>query len=131
MTLDEYNAFCESLPHSTHVVQWGGSHVWKIGGKVYVIAQGEQDDDGVTQLSAASFKVSPIGFEILKEQPGLKGAPHLASRGMKWIQRYSDDTMSDDELLTYLRDSYHIVAKGLTKKKQRELGFIGGANSPE
>ncbi|RUU07854.1 MmcQ/YjbR family DNA-binding protein, partial [Mesorhizobium sp. M6A.T.Ca.TU.002.02.2.1] len=28
MTLDDYNSFCASLPSTTHVVQWGGAHVW-------------------------------------------------------------------------------------------------------
>ncbi|MAK61149.1 MAG: hypothetical protein CMK09_09250 [Ponticaulis sp.] len=119
MTLDEFNAFCGALPHSTHVVQWRGAHVWKIGGKVYVIAR---DQDGV--LSSASFKVTWMGFDILKEQPGLQGASHLASRGMSWIQRMTDETMSDAELLTYIRDSYTLVGRGLTKKKQRELGLL-------
>ncbi|MCP5365835.1 MAG: MmcQ/YjbR family DNA-binding protein, partial [Hyphomicrobiales bacterium] len=31
MTDDEFNAFCRSLPATTYVVQWGGSHVWKVG----------------------------------------------------------------------------------------------------
>ena len=42
---------------------------------------------------------------------------------MKWIQRTSAETLPDDELLTYLRDSYRLVAAGLTKKKQNELGL--------
>ena len=41
MTLEEYNDFCQSLPHAAHVVQWGGAHVWKVGGlekgKVFAI----------------------------------------------------------------------------------------------
>ena len=118
MTLDEFTAHCKSLPHSTYVCQWGGSHVWKIGGKVYAIAG---DDDG--EITGVSFKVTPIAFHILKEQPGCRGAPHLASRGMKWIQRTGDETMSDAELLTYIRDSYRLVAAGLTKKLQKELGL--------
>ncbi|MEH6490127.1 MmcQ/YjbR family DNA-binding protein [Hyphomonas oceanitis] len=118
MTLDEYTAHCKSLAHSTYVCQWGGSHVWKIGGKVYAIAG---DDDG--EITGVSFKVTPIAFHILKEQPGCRGAPHLASRGMKWIQRTGDETMSDAELLTYIRDSYRLVAAGLTKKLQKELGL--------
>ena len=32
MTTDDYNAFCGGLPRTTHVVQWGGADVWKIGG---------------------------------------------------------------------------------------------------
>ncbi|MAI91668.1 MmcQ/YjbR family DNA-binding protein [Ponticaulis sp.] len=120
MDLAQFNAFCEYLPHSTYVVQWGGSHVWKIGGKVYVIAGGDAEG----RLARASFKVSRMGFDILKEQPGLQGAPHLASRGMSWIQRTTDETMSDEELLSYIRDSYMIVSRGLTKKLQCELGLL-------
>lgn len=119
MTLDEHNAYCGSLPHSTHVVQWGESHVWKIGGKVFAIG-GEESGD----LARCSFKVSPMSFDIMKTQPGLRGAPHLASRGMKWIQRTSDETLSDDELKAYLAESYRIVGTGLTKKLQRELGLL-------
>ena len=119
MTIEEFNRFCAGLPHTTYVVQWGGSHVWKIGGKVFVIAGGEEG-----LLARASFKVSRMGFDILKEQDGLRGAPHLASRGMSWIQRYSDAAMSDEELLGYVQDSYLIVGRGLTKKLQRELGLI-------
>ena len=37
MTYKEYNAFCKSLPATTYVMQWGGSHVWKVGGKVFAI----------------------------------------------------------------------------------------------
>ena len=33
MTYEEFNAFCGSLPATTHVVQWGGADVWKVGGK--------------------------------------------------------------------------------------------------
>jgi predicted DNA-binding protein (MmcQ/YjbR family) len=118
LTLDEFTAHCRSLAHSTYVCQWGGSHVWKIGGKVYAIAG---DDNG--EITGVSFKVTPIAFHILKEQPGCRGAPHLASRGMKWIQRTGPETMSDAELLTYIRDSYRLVAAGLTKKLQKELGL--------
>ena len=117
MTLDAFTAFCKSLPHSTYVCQWGGAHVWKIGGKIFVVAQ---DEDG--ELLNASFKVTPIAFHILQDQPGCRGAPYLASRGMKWIQRTSNATVSDAELLDYISDSYKLVAVGLSKKKQTELG---------
>ena len=119
MTLEEYNTYCASLPHTTHVVQWGGSHVWKIGGKVFAIG-GEEDGE----LTRCSFKVSDMSFDILKDQPGCHGAPHLASRGMKWIQRISDETLSDDDLKAYLEGSYKLVGAGLTKKLQKELGLL-------
>ena len=55
MTYDEFNAFCRSLPHTTHVVQWGGSHVWKVGGKVFAIGGW---DNG--KYPGITFKVSHI-----------------------------------------------------------------------
>lgn len=117
MTYDEFNAFCETLPATTHVVQWGGSHVWKVGGKVFAI--GGWADDG----EAFTFKVSEMAYDILKEQPGARPAPYLASRGMKWIQRTDATTLSDDDLCAYLTESHRIVSLGLPKKKQKELGL--------
>jgi predicted DNA-binding protein (MmcQ/YjbR family) len=121
MTLEEYNALCKSFPHTTYVVQWGGAHVWKIGGKVFAI--GSWNREGESGLSV-SFKVSPLAFDILSEQPGLRPAPYLASRGMKWIQRMTDEAMSDADFHAYLKESYKLVGAGLTKTLQRELGLI-------
>lgn len=121
MTLDEFNAYCAGLPHATHVVQWRGAHVWKIGGKVFAIG-GWNAEDGDT--ISVSFKVTPLAFEILGEQAGLRPAPYLASRGMKWIQRTSDETMSDADFCDYLKESYRLVGAGLTKTRQRALGLL-------
>ncbi len=118
MTYDEYNAFCGALPATSHVVQWGGSHVWKVGGKVFAI--GGWGD----QQPAFTFKVSELSYEILREQPGLRPAPYMASRGMKWIQQFAQPGLTDEDLRGYLRQSHRIVASGLSKKKQRELGLL-------
>jgi predicted DNA-binding protein (MmcQ/YjbR family) len=116
MTLDEYNAFCASLPATTHVVQWGGAHVWKVGGKVFAIGGWSAG----AQL-AVSFKCSEMAFAILREQPGLRPAPYLASRGMSWIQRQSDESMPDEVFRNYLRESHRLVALKLPKKLRAEL----------
>ena len=118
MTLDGYNVFCASLPHATHVVQWGGAHVWKVGGKVFAIAGWNA---GVEL--AVTFKVSEMAFDVLREQPGLRPAPYLASRGMKWIQRISTETMDDDALRDYLRESHRLIVAKLTRKARKELGL--------
>jgi predicted DNA-binding protein (MmcQ/YjbR family) len=117
MTYKEYNAFCRKLPATTYVVQWGGSHVWKVGGKVFAI--GGWDDDH----PAFTFKVNDIAYEMLKAQPGLRPAPYLASRGMKWIQHYARPGLADDALRDYIRQSHAIVWRGLSKKKRIELGL--------
>jgi predicted DNA-binding protein (MmcQ/YjbR family) len=116
LTNDDYNAFCASLPATTHVVQWGGSHVWKVGGKVFAI--GGWADGREPRIT---FKVSDIAYEVLRDQPGLRPAPYLASRGMKWIQHHAKPGLSDEALKDYLRESHRIVALGLSKKKRQAL----------
>lgn len=117
MTYDKFNAFCRALPATTYVLQWGGAHVWKVGPKVFAIGGWDDGQTGIT------FKVSSIAYEMLKDQPGLRPAPYLASRGMKWIQHYARPGLSDRNLKDYLRQSHQIVASGLSKKKQQELGL--------
>lgn len=118
MTYEEFNHFCESLPATSHVVQWGGSHVWKVGGKVFAIGGWGKDEK-----PAFTFKTSELNFLVLSDQPGYRPAPYLASRGMKWIQQYNAPDSEDDELRYYLKESHRIVSLGLTKKKQKELGL--------
>jgi predicted DNA-binding protein (MmcQ/YjbR family) len=115
VTPEAFNAFCAALPQSTHVVQWGGADVWKVGGKVYAIA-GWLEDIGLS----VSFKVTPIGYEILSDAQGCRPAPYLASRGMKWIQARG---IADDELMDHVRGSYDIIVAALPKKTKRELGL--------
>jgi predicted DNA-binding protein (MmcQ/YjbR family) len=118
MTLDQYNAFCSSLPHTAHVVQWGGAHVWKVGGKVFAIGGW---DDG--KILAVTFKCSQMSYELLKDKPGCRPAPYLASRGMLWIQRTSAASLKDAALKDYLRESHRLAAANLTRKKRQQLGF--------
>jgi predicted DNA-binding protein (MmcQ/YjbR family) len=118
MTYDDYNAFCRALPATTYVVQWGGSHVWKVGGKVFAI--GGWDDGSEPHIT---FKASDIAYELLKEQPGLRPAPYLASRGLKWIQHYAKPGLSDRDLKRYLAESHRLVARGLARKTRRALGL--------
>lgn len=116
MTPERFNRFCGSLPHTAHVVQFGGADVWKIGGKLFAVMwDASRKNGGVT------FKPSPIAYEILATQPGLRPAPYLATRGIKWIQRFSDESMSDDALETYLEQSYLLVRAGLPRKVRESL----------
>jgi predicted DNA-binding protein (MmcQ/YjbR family) len=117
MTSGQFNALCRGLPATTYVIQWGGAHVWKVGGKVFAIAGGNDDK------SSFSFKVNDIAYEMLKDQPGLRPAPYLASRGLKWIQHFAKPGLSDAGLRDYIRQSHAIVSQGLSKKRRIELGL--------
>ncbi|MFK7800147.1 MAG: MmcQ/YjbR family DNA-binding protein [Anaerolineae bacterium] len=118
MTYEEFNDFCKSLTATTYVVQWGGSHVWKVGDKVFAIGGWQENDK-----PAFTFKTSEDNFYVLDGQPGYRPAPYMASRGMQWIQQYDRSSTEDDDLKYYLKESHRIVSLGLTKKKQKELGL--------
>ncbi|MDQ7049627.1 MAG: MmcQ/YjbR family DNA-binding protein [Enterobacterales bacterium] len=122
MTYNEFNEFCGCLAVTSHVVLWGGAHVWKVGGKVFAIGGWERK-----QGAAVTFKTSEQNYYFLSHKQGYCPAPYFANRGMKWIQRYdlSSDlsTIEKEELFYYLKESYRIVYLGLTKKKQKELGL--------
>ena len=118
MNIKQFNKFCGNLPATHHVVQWGGSDVWKVGEKVFAIGGWNRGDrTGIT------FKVSEMAYELLKQEPGLRPAPYLASRGMKWIQQYDEPGLSDKDLKAYLKESHRLASLNLTKKRQRELGL--------
>ncbi len=117
MNLDSYNKFCASLPQSEHVVQWGGMDVWKIGGKLFAMARIKGGDLQVT------FKASDIGYEVMKDMPGLRPAPYLASRGMKWIQHYAAPGLDDAALKEHIQLSYDMAIKRLTGIKRKALGL--------
>ncbi len=122
LTVEALNALCESMQHTHHVVQWGGSHVWKVGGaKGKVFAIGSFAGNGGLQVT---FKCSPLSYDLLKEQPGLRPAPYLASRGMSWLQRTTNESMNDDALADYLRESHRLAALNLPKTVQRQLDLI-------
>lgn len=121
MTYEQFNEFCKSLPATSYVVQWGGSHVWKVGGKVFAIGGWKKGEN-----PAFTFKTSELNYHFLNEKAGYRPAPYLASRGLKWIQQYDAADTEDDDLKYYLRESHRIVSLGLTKKKQKELGLNQG-----
>lgn len=89
-----------------------------MGGKVFAIGGWGKSD-----APAFSFKTSELNFEILKNEPGYRPAPYLASRGLKWIQMFESFCGDNSNVKKHLEDSYRIVSSSLTKKKQTELGL--------
>ncbi len=117
MSRDAFNSYCGGLKATTYVVQWGNADVWKVGGKVFAIGGWNEGRDAYT------FKASDIAYEVLQDQPGIRPAPYLASRGMKWLQVYDDPGLSNVELEAHLLASYDMVVAKLTRKLRAELGL--------
>ena len=100
-----------ALPAVTRVVQWGGSDVYKVGGKVF----------GICGDEAISFKVSEIGFVVLTEDGGPgRQAPYCAKG--QWVQ--VDLAGADDEdMAGWLATAHSLIAGKLTRKLRAELGL--------
>lgn len=117
MTRDEFNSYCSGLKATSHVVQWGNADVWKVGGKVFAICGWNNGRDAFT------FKATDLAYEVLSDAPGIRPAPYLASRGMKWLQVHEERGMSDASLRDHILTSYDLVVAKLTKKLRAELGL--------
>lgn len=120
MDLKGFDHFCGALPATHMVVQWGDSHVWKVGDKIFALCGpwGPDRADGSWKIA---FKASDMSFQLLTEQPGLIPAPYLGR--YKWVQVQEREALSDDDLQAYLREAHGIVAGKLTRKMRRDIGL--------
>ena len=71
---------------------------------------------------AFTFKATELAFEVLSGEPGIRPAPYLASRGMKWLQVYDERGMNDGTLREHIVTSYELVVANLTRKTRTDLG---------
>jgi len=113
MTIEDIQAICKKLPHTTEEIKWETHLCYCIGGKIFIITN--PDGSPVT----ASFKVGDEDFATLSEREGLKPAPYLAR--YKWI--YIDDIsrFTKKEWQEYLTSAYELVAAKLPAKTKKQL----------
>lgn len=113
MTREEVEIIALALPATEKVVQWGGSDVYKVGGKVFAIC-------GLR--GGVSFKVSEIGFEVLTSDGGPgRQAPYLAKG--QWVIVDLEDC-DESGMGGWLEASHGLIAAKLTKKARLELGLL-------
>ena len=110
--LAAFDGFCQGLPGASFVVQWGESHVHKVGGKLFAI--GNLSDEGFV------FKATPLGFTMLLEQGQASRAPYL-TRG-HWVH-VAPRALKRAELFAYLRESHRLAVAALTRAARLELGL--------
>jgi len=115
---DAFDALCLSLPATTYVNQWGGSHVYKVGGKVFAIAPNWAATHGG---QAYIFKVSEMAFEMLIEHGLAHPAPYLGRSS--WVQLNAVDSLDDDDLTAYIRQAHNLIASRLTRAVRRGLNL--------
>ena len=120
MNLDQFNAYCGSLPATEKVVQWGGAHVWKVGGKIFSLASrwGKSPGEGKIKIG---FKASDMAFMMLTELPDIEPSPYLGR--YKWVQLQSETALPDADIKAYVEAAHGLVAAKLTKAVRRELSL--------
>ncbi len=124
MTRDEFDEFCKSLIGTTNVIQWGNASVWKVGGKIFAICSNWGEESPEKDGIKIGFKCSDLSYQILTEQPDIIPAPYLARA--KWVQIETAQAMADESIRDYIREAHSIIARKLTKKLQKEIGFVAG-----
>jgi predicted DNA-binding protein (MmcQ/YjbR family) len=112
MTREEIEIVAMALPAATKIVQWGGSDVYKVGGKVFAIC-GLQ--------GGLSFKVTEIGFMALTEGGPGRQAPYLHKGS--WVSVELDGAGNAD-IADWIITSHSLIAAKLTKVLKRELGLV-------
>ncbi|MFZ5718604.1 MAG: MmcQ/YjbR family DNA-binding protein [Pseudomonadota bacterium] len=112
MTREEVEACAMALPAVTKVVQWGGSDVYKVGGKVFAVCGFE---------NGLAFKVSEIGFVVLTEAGGPgRQAPYFAKG--HWVVVGLDD-LDPQDAAGWIATAHSLIAAKLTKAARAELGL--------
>ncbi len=108
MNVDWIREVCLSFAGTTEQIQWGSDLLFKVGGKMFVVAPLEPAP------VCLSFKASPENFAELTERPCIIPAPYLARA--QWVALQTRDALPADELARLLRDSYDMVFAKLPKK---------------
>ena len=112
MNLDTIRNICLAFPGATEEVQWETHLLFKVGGRMFCIAdlEGEQQP---------GFKVPDDEFADWCNRIGVIPAPHLARA--KWVKVTEAGKIRQAEWREALKTSYELVKAKLPKKVQAEL----------
>jgi len=114
MTPKTFETRCLRLPAATKVVQWEGTSVFKVGGKMFALSGGYTASSG-----GYMFKVSNMAYAMLIEHGLARPAPYLARA--KWIQLTSNNALPDAELTAYIAQAHALIVAKLTRKARKEI----------
>ena len=115
MNLAQFDSVCRRLPGAALSVQWGDSHVYKVGGKMFALG----NDGGGSEAPYYVFKTTALSFEMLLDQGIAVRAPYLPRGG--WVKVGDPGALSDDDLADYFGQSHRIVAASLTRIMRKDL----------
>ncbi len=112
MNIEDLRTLCHSLKGTTEDVKWGNDLCFLIGEKMYCVT-------GLEGPFTASLKVRPQEFESLTERNWIIPAPYLAR--YHWVFAENGEALSPEEWQLYVKQSYNLVLKKLSKKAREEI----------
>ncbi|HZQ22092.1 MAG TPA: MmcQ/YjbR family DNA-binding protein [Terriglobales bacterium] len=112
MDLDSIRAYCLSFPQTREQLQWGESLLFKVAGKMFVIAGLE-----VARETRLAFKCTPEVYAELVEREGIHPARYNMWK-FHWVAVERFDTIRTDELKDLIRQSYELIAAKAIKPKR-------------
>jgi predicted DNA-binding protein (MmcQ/YjbR family) len=125
MTLQRLRELCLSFPGATEQIQWGKDLVFKIGGKMFLVACTEPV---APPKVAMSFKTDDDTFAELVERPGVIPAPYMAQH--KWVALEQFDTMDFNQLRPLITRAFEIVSSKAPRKKVNTRNTQGTKAKP-
>ncbi|HEV2364056.1 MAG TPA: MmcQ/YjbR family DNA-binding protein [Caulobacteraceae bacterium] len=112
MTAEEFEAACLALPGATRDNPWGHEDVFKVGGRMFAMPDGQ---------GGCMFKATDIAYEALIETGRAQPAPYMARA--KWVRLADLAGVDADEVRDWLKTAHAIVAAKLTRAQRRDLGL--------
>lgn len=114
MTPSRLRRLCLAMPGAEEVVQWGGIHVFKAGGRMFATLSPEGG-----ALRHVAFKASPESFHLLTETGLFVPAPYLARA--QWVATDDVEALSDAEWRGYLARAWQLIVARLPKRLREPL----------
>ena len=102
-----------ALPGVEVSIKWGADRCYVVGGKMFAAT-----DLAGTHLA---MKMTDIAYQVLTETGRARPAPYAAR--FKWVMFDDLSALDDEEVRGWLRTAHALVAAGLPRKKQAELGL--------
>ncbi|GGF80039.1 MmcQ/YjbR family DNA-binding protein [Wenyingzhuangia marina] len=118
MNIEDLRTYCISKAHVSESFPFDESTlVFKVSDKMFALT-------GLERIPhAVNVKCDPeMAIELREKYSSVTSAFHMNKKHWNTILLASD--MSTDDIKKWIDHSYDLVVKSLTKKKQKELGFI-------
>lgn len=118
MNIEEFRAYCLSKKHVTETFPFDEvTLVFKVAEKMFALT-GLESEEFKVNLKCNPEKAISLREEHEEIQPGY----HMNKK--HWNTVSFEGTLSDTFLKELIDHSYTLVVESLSKKKQKELGFI-------